>query len=466
MFNSSAAEAVFIIPTASWGSRLAVSQNHRYLYLKKWKREIIDPEELSDSLICGVNGCEELQVIARRKDGTLGWVKPEDYTFTFSGGGYAEALSGKRGVNLKGLKLTETPLELTVTLKERPELSASLSITVETPRQFWVMSDVLCFFDLKRRELLDEHRKPRRCSADELCCRQLSLLPGRCDMLKFLARYRDGSYAWVNNAEIQVGVSDPQNFEAAAMGDSLISVRAGEALAYGSKAELTVRSAADPAVCCRLPLVCQASHRNEQTDDVLYSVKDEYSVCMLTAFRKDLSLAANRMLNGNIFGEFARLLFGCKSIVMLGQESGACREEALLLFSAPARRDDFLTLLRSACLYFGWEHVVLWEGGSAYRFDSSGAMERLGDCALTVSDLERQYGAWRGENLRCGDVMDTRCYSSRPGGWISGACFLNALKELKQHKEYYFQEQWKSGLAGDNDFSAAVKRLGIDKKLL
>lgn len=35
MVNCSAAEAVYIIPTASWGSRLAVSQNHRRLYLIK-----------------------------------------------------------------------------------------------------------------------------------------------------------------------------------------------------------------------------------------------------------------------------------------------------------------------------------------------------------------------------------------------------------------------------------------------
>lgn len=368
-------------------------------------------------------------------------------------------------MNLKGLKLTETPLELTVTLKERPELSASLSITVETPRQLWVMSDVLCVLDLKRRELLDEHRKPRRCSADELCCRQLSLLPGRCDMLKFLARYRDGSYSWVNIAEIQVSVSDPQYFEAAAMGDSMISVSAGEALAYGSKAELTVRSAADPAVRCSLPLVCQASQRNEQTNDVLYTVGGGCSVCLLTAFREDLSLAANRMLNGNIYGAFACLQFGCKSVVMRSEE-GESREEALLLFSEPGRREDFLMLLRSACLHFCWEYAVLIENGQAHKLYPSGELRPLGSCALTVPDLERQYGIWRGETLYCGDVMDTHYYSSRPGGWISGACFLNALKELKQHKEYYFQEQWKSGLAGDNDFSAAVRRLGIDKKML
>ena len=32
MFNFSAAEAVFVIPAASWDSRLAVSQSHSHLF--------------------------------------------------------------------------------------------------------------------------------------------------------------------------------------------------------------------------------------------------------------------------------------------------------------------------------------------------------------------------------------------------------------------------------------------------
>ena len=432
MFKSAAAEKLFIVPVASWDSKLTISPKHDHLKLKNWKNEIGDPEDMAAPLICGVNGKERLQVIARNKDGTLDWVKPNAYTFSFAGEGCAEISASESVLELKGLKLTEAPLVLTVTLKERPELSASLSVTVEKPQQLWLFEDGSSYLlDLQRRELLDVKNKPQHCNAGDVCLKHLNMHFSGSAWLHVLAGYRDGRCAWLNCGEIQAGVSDPQVF---AINTSLlpyaIIVETCEYRESDSHAVMTVKSAADPDVQCSVRLSCQSAYKGE---GVLDDVRDDYSVCLLTGFKENADPQANRDANSRIYSGASILQFGCKKIEMRNAETDEYSEEALLLYSHPERRNDFITLLRSACRFCGLDYVLLLENGQVYKLFASGDTEPRGNWAGTAADLEKHYGACRGAALRCGGIVDRHLYREGPGSF-AGAMGYQAAKNTLQDK--------------------------------
>ncbi|MBQ7569248.1 hypothetical protein IJT17_10675 [bacterium] len=445
MFNVATTKAVFLIPSSAWDTRLTIAPSRDRLKLKRLQKESILPEDIPNSLSLGVNGREELRIVARDCDGTLNWVKPDDYTLTINSGGCVGACKSMYGPTLLGIKASSAPACLTATLNDNPDVSTSMFITVEAPQHLWLVRDHGRYdLDIQRRHVIDSRNGYILLTAEDVCRNELSDIPGSYNSFRILGRYGDGRYAWLNNSEVQAVVSAPDYLELSLTFPDEIAVTIWPNMPFGSTAELSVKSIMDSDVQCSVSICCKSEHN--AGDLLARNINNDCIVSVFTAFKDGLELAANRARNNFIRSRFSRLKFGYSEFVVLDDASGSYREEAVLLYSYPSRRDGFITLLRSACMYHGFEYMVLAEGGKAYKLYPSGERELLGDCALTSDDLLKYYSDWRGAASRCGDVLDLGSYSNGPDSFFSAISFDLNSKKLKKHSVNLFQEEMKRRL--------------------
>ena len=177
---------------------------------------------------------------------------------------------------------------------------------------------------------------------------------------------------------------------------------------------------------------------SDHAEAILDGISGDSLVCMFAGGQNKAELtASNNELCRRIFSHASILQFGGKIITMHSSETGNYREDALLLYSHRERRDDFITFLRSACLVCGLDDLLLVENCQAYKLYPSGEMDRVGDCAATVADLERYYSAWRGASLCCCTIMDRHYYREGPQCYASAVGYAAACKDLKRYSVNY-----------------------------
>ena len=263
-------------------------------------------------------------------------------------------------------------------------------------------------------------------------------MPSGSRSFRVLGLYRDGTYAWLNNSEVRLTLSDAEYVDLGTSFPASVLISIGAGAPYNAAVTLTVTSIMDPEVQCSADIIVRSSH---EAPVLPSDVPENAAAALVTAYKDDLPLTEMRSLNGYIERGVYDLHFGCKFMEMYLSETGEYKDEVLLLYANPEHREDFVTLLRSACRYCGMEYVLFIEEGRAYKLYPSGEMRLLDDCALTLDNLEKQYSAYRGTAMRCGDIW-TKIHNHN---WFAVLASGNrgdknsGLKRLRRDSVNYYQ---------------------------
>ena len=127
--------------------------------------------------------------------------------------------------------------------------------------------------------------------------RRLCLKPGTNGSIRILGLYRDGTYAWLNNSEVRLALSDAEHVKLSTSFPDSVLIGVGSGAPYNAVVTLTVKSIADPEVHCGAEVIFRSSDR----DPVLPSDVPEHAVAALVTANKDnLSQNEMRSLNGDI----------------------------------------------------------------------------------------------------------------------------------------------------------------------